>query len=170
MFSFLQKINPNKKKDHYHVGSGGLDGKSVDLPPSGASSEGNGAGNTFSLLKSSKKKNQAGFLSTNNCDLLLKTNGNNAPGGAGVEGDKKTTSATVDGVVVDSSLISLTTTTPIKSSSSFKNSPFSRKSNLSLSSISSGYFTTGRFSDKKKASASLGAFLNLPTKISTNHI
>lgn len=32
---------------------------------------------------------------------------------------------------------------------------FSRKSNLSLASLSSGYFTTGRF-DKKKSAASLG--------------
>lgn len=38
-----------------------------------------------------------------------------------------------------------------------KNSPFSRKSNVSLSSISSGYFTTGRFRDKShKSSTSLG--------------
>ena len=40
---------------------------------------------------------------------------------------------------------------------------FSRKSNLSLASLSSGYFTTGRF-DKKKAAASLGTFYSAQTK------
>lgn len=32
----------------------------------------------------------------------------------------------------------------------------SRKTNISLASLSSGYFTTGRFHDKKKSSSSLG--------------
>ena len=40
---------------------------------------------------------------------------------------------------------------------------FSRKSNLSLASLSSGYFTTGRF-DKKKAAASLGTLYSAQTK------
>jgi len=35
-------------------------------------------------------------------------------------------------------------------------SPFSRKANLSLASISSGYFTTGRLDKKKQVTTSLG--------------
>jgi hypothetical protein len=39
-------------------------------------------------------------------------------------------------------------------------SPFNRKTNLSLATFNSGYFTTGRFTDKKKNSSnSLGTIL-----------
>jgi hypothetical protein len=39
-------------------------------------------------------------------------------------------------------------------------SPFSRKTNLSLATFNSGYFTTGRFTDRKKNSSnSLGIFI-----------
>jgi hypothetical protein len=49
----------------------------------------------------------------------------------------------------------------IESKPTKSSSRFSRKSNMSLTSLGSGYFTTGRFYEhKKKSNGSIGTFLN----------
>jgi hypothetical protein len=61
---------------------------------------------------------------------------------------------------------SRSTSTQDKHAAKSPKSHFSRKANLSLSSISSGYFTTGRFDHRKKSTHSLGRDIPVQSEFS----
>lgn len=100
--------------------------------PSGKKSLSNGCANK----KSSSASSHASAIASFNGDLMTKTD--------------------MNGDVVSNTVSSKDSTTSSKLLPFGKNNPF-RKSHMSLASLGSGYFTTGRFHDKKhKSAASLG--------------
>lgn len=181
MFSFLQKINP-KKRDQSGLSTSSRNNGDVISTSSSkrASSE-----HINNLNGSTNGNNTADILPSSidfSPDILQ-----NFPSTAVVNGKKNknklnhlntsqssTTSfghestTTTNGKSNNSSDQTDTSSTTSKDQSTShhhhklinpfgRNNLFSRKSNMSLSSLSSGYFTTGRFSEKKhKNSASLG--------------
>jgi hypothetical protein len=149
MFSFLNKINSKKSQHQLHQSQS----------------------NTFngtkeSNRKLSKLKSSECFSSSSGLDANVENYEHHRPASI-IQSNRR------------SGLLSLTLRNGLNSSSlksklneeednqkEFQQtkSPFSRKANLSLASISSGYFTTGRLDKKKLITSSLGYYLNIFTQ------
>ena len=145
MFSFLQKIN-SKKHNHHH-----------DNKDYGSLARKNKSGN---LKHKDSIKSTTSVSSFDAVDI-------NDPNILGSNITKQQAQSQMQLQCSNTNISTLQLQQPSQSnlntnaSNHTKNvkspkSSFSRKSNLSLASLSSGYFTTGRFYDKKKSSPSLG--------------
>ncbi len=141
MFSFLHKINHSKSKHSQEQKASLSNMKHKGALCSDSST------NTLEAVDLASPKAASNKLPSSNSGFLTFTLRKH-------HFHKNNTSGSVDRNHTPDS------TGPGKCETSGAKSPFNRKSNLSLASFNSGYFTTGRFSDRKSkhanSSASLG--------------
>lgn len=164
MFSFLQKINP-KKRDPSSASSTASPNRHADLIiPSSGGSDTPGSHHMTNSMNSDLLPS-IDFSP----DLQQITTGTSKKSVASSKKSSQSTNSFTTELTTKEAdvVLSKDSSGHSKLINPFgKNNPFSRKSHMSLSSIGSGYFTTGRFHEKKhKAAASLGTLNEITRKI-----